>query len=140
MGGLKPSKIAFRQAGGRPRLGHDISLVISTVLFVAIFCFKFHASANNKNATRLYTYMSKGLQGEIIYTLVLGVLPLTTAYQYRNLLGRILLLAKMMIIVNHDCHKYKYEFQKNSKWFVKLNYIFFQNYHNFFILYSKKIF
>ena len=36
-----------------------------------------------------------------------------TAYQYRNLLGGILLLAKMMIIVNHDCHKYKYEFQKN---------------------------
>ena len=34
-----------------------------------------------------------------------------TAYQYRNLLGRILLLAKIMIIVN----KYKYEFQKNSK-------------------------
>ena len=77
LGGLKPSKIAFRQAGGRPRLGHDISLVISTVLFVAIFCFKFHASLNNKNAIRLYTYMSKGLQGEIIYTLVLGVLPLT---------------------------------------------------------------
>ena len=49
-----------------------------------------------------------------------------TAYQYRNLLGRILLLAKMMIIVNHDCHKYKYEYQKNSKWFVKLNYIFFK--------------
>ena len=38
-----------------------------------------------------------------------------TAYPYRNLLGKILLLAKIMIIVNHDCHKYKYEFQKNSK-------------------------
>ena len=37
---------------GSPRLGHDTSLVISTVLFVAIFCFKFHASLNNKNATR----------------------------------------------------------------------------------------
>ena len=37
---------------------------------------------------------------------------LSTAYQYRNLLGRILLLAKMMIIVNHDSHKYKYEFKK----------------------------
>ena len=49
-----------RRVGG-PRLGHDTSLVISTVLFVAIFCFKFHASANNKNATRLYTYVSKGL-------------------------------------------------------------------------------
>ena len=35
-----------------------------------------------------------------------------TAYHYRNLLSRILLLAKMMIIVNHDCHKYKYEFKK----------------------------
>ena len=50
-----------RRVGG-PRLGHDTSLVISTVLFVAIFCFKFHASLNNKNATWLYTYMSKGLQ------------------------------------------------------------------------------
>ena len=48
---------------GSPRLGHDTSLVISTVLFVAIFYFRFHASLNNKNAIRLYTYMSKGLQG-----------------------------------------------------------------------------
>ena len=59
-----------------------------------------------------------------------------TAYKYRNLLGGILLQAKMMIIVNHDCHKYK--FQKNSKWFVKLNYIFFKIIIIFFILYSKK--
>ena len=62
-----------------------------------------------------------------------------TAYQYRNLLGRILLLAKMMIIVNHDWHKCKYEFQKKSKWFVKLNYILFKIIIIFLILYSKKI-
>ena len=39
-------------------------------------------------------------------------MKLIIAYQYRNFLGRILLLGKMMIIVNHDCYKYEYEFKK----------------------------
>ena len=63
---------------------------------------------------------------------------LYTAYQYRNLLGRILLLAKMMIVVNHDCHKYKYEFQKNSKCFVKLKYNFFKVVIILYCLYTAK--
>ena len=61
--GSSLAKLPSDRRVGSPRLGHDTSLVISTVLFVAIFYFRFHASLNNKNAIRLYTYMSKGLQG-----------------------------------------------------------------------------
>ena len=61
-----------------------------------------------------------------------------TAYQYRNLLGRILLLAKIMIIANHEHHKYKYEFQKNSKCFVKLKYNFFKVVIILYCLYTAK--
>ena len=41
--------------------------------------------------------------------------PLSTAYHIRNLLGKILLLAKIMIIEIHDHHKYKWKAKKCLK-------------------------